>query len=423
MEARAADTLLKKIALVILSIGPGIFLIGYNIGTGSITTMASCGSRYGMSLFWALVLSCIFTFVMLTAYGKYTLVTGKTALHSFREYFPGGKAISIFLIVALSFGEISALIGIMGIVANLVTYWSSYLALWPGYKGFDPRAVTVITIIGLFVLLWNGRYSFFEKIMIIFVGIMAISFISSAIMVVPDPSQVINGLIPKLPNSPNAPLIAAAIAGTTLSAVMFVIRSIVVSEKGWTIKDLKQERRDAFVSATMMLILSATIMACGAGALHPKGIFVDKAIDMIGTLEPIAGRFAMNIFIPGIIAAALSTVFPIVLIAPWLICDYMGKERNIQSPLFRILGGIALLIGLYVPFFGSRPVWVLIAALAFQATLMPLVTIFMWVLLNRRAIMGKYRIGFWMNLGIGATFVFSMVMAYSGVIGLKSFFY
>lgn len=130
----------------------------------------------------------------------------------------------------------------------------------------------------------------------------------------------------------------------------------------------------------------------------------------------------MNIFIPGIIAAALSTVFPIILIAPWLICDYSGKERNIQSRLFRILGGMGLLISLYVPVFGARPVWVLIAALAFQATLMPMVTILIWILLNRKAVMGEYKIGFWMNLGIGATAVFSLFMAYSGIVGLKGFF-
>ena len=52
-------------------VGPGLFLIGYNIGTGSVTTMASAGSRYGLSLFWLLIISCIFTYVMLIAYGRF----------------------------------------------------------------------------------------------------------------------------------------------------------------------------------------------------------------------------------------------------------------------------------------------------------------------------------------------------------------
>ena len=52
--------IIKKIALFWATIAPGIFLVGYNIGTGSITTMASAGASYGMTLTWALALSCFF---------------------------------------------------------------------------------------------------------------------------------------------------------------------------------------------------------------------------------------------------------------------------------------------------------------------------------------------------------------------------
>ncbi|GAG17605.1 unnamed protein product, partial [marine sediment metagenome] len=39
--------LLKKILIGLTAIGPGLFLIGYNIGTGSITTMAKVGAEHG----------------------------------------------------------------------------------------------------------------------------------------------------------------------------------------------------------------------------------------------------------------------------------------------------------------------------------------------------------------------------------------
>ena len=69
--------------------GPGLFLIGYNIGTGSITTMGMAGARYGMNLLWALVLSGIFTYVLMVGFGRLTLVTGRTALQSFKTGIPG----------------------------------------------------------------------------------------------------------------------------------------------------------------------------------------------------------------------------------------------------------------------------------------------------------------------------------------------
>ncbi len=43
-----------------LSIGPGIFCIGYTIGTGSVTSMAKAGSEFGMQLLWVLSLSVFF---------------------------------------------------------------------------------------------------------------------------------------------------------------------------------------------------------------------------------------------------------------------------------------------------------------------------------------------------------------------------
>ncbi len=60
----------KKALIALSAVRPGLFLIGYNIGTGSVTTMAKTGAEYGMGLFWALLLSCIFTYILMVAYGS-----------------------------------------------------------------------------------------------------------------------------------------------------------------------------------------------------------------------------------------------------------------------------------------------------------------------------------------------------------------
>ena len=49
----------------IASILPGIFLIGYNIGTGSITSMSKSGANFGMDLLWAVLLSCLITYYLI----------------------------------------------------------------------------------------------------------------------------------------------------------------------------------------------------------------------------------------------------------------------------------------------------------------------------------------------------------------------
>lgn len=41
---------LQKLIAIVLSFGPGIFAIGYTIGTGSVTSMIVAGSSFGMQL-------------------------------------------------------------------------------------------------------------------------------------------------------------------------------------------------------------------------------------------------------------------------------------------------------------------------------------------------------------------------------------
>ena len=60
-------SLLKKIIAVILGFGPGIFAIGYTIGTGSVTSMIVAGSKFGMQLLWVLLLSCFFSGILMFA--------------------------------------------------------------------------------------------------------------------------------------------------------------------------------------------------------------------------------------------------------------------------------------------------------------------------------------------------------------------
>ena len=96
---------------------PGIFLLGFNIGTGSVTAMAKAGADYGMSLLWTIVASCLCTFFMVNQYGRYTLITGETALEAFRQHLHPG--VGIFFLAALTAGVCVSVMGVMGLVSEI----------------------------------------------------------------------------------------------------------------------------------------------------------------------------------------------------------------------------------------------------------------------------------------------------------------
>ena len=62
--------------------------------------MAKTGAEHGMELFWALALSCIFTFFLMVAYGKVTLVSGNTALFNIKNEFQYGWILEIYILIA-----------------------------------------------------------------------------------------------------------------------------------------------------------------------------------------------------------------------------------------------------------------------------------------------------------------------------------
>jgi Mn2+/Fe2+ NRAMP family transporter len=247
---------------------------------------------------------------------------------------------------------------------------------------------------------------------------MGLSFILTMFMVIPEPKEVLEGLVPRIPEDPDAMLIMAGIVGTTMGAILYVVRSILVQEKGWKPEDLKNERRDAIISASMMFILSVAVMAAAAGTLHPLGLKVDNAIDMVKLMEPLAGRFAISVFVGGIVAAGLSSLFPIILLAPWLFADYNCKPRNMKSTGSRLLVLFGVLLGLVVPVFGGRPVLVMIVSQAMAAIVTPLVLALMFYICNKRSIMGDHTLGTASSLILGFILLFTIAMAVAGIIGI-----
>ncbi|HLT07608.1 MAG TPA: Nramp family divalent metal transporter [Cyclobacteriaceae bacterium] len=402
----------NKLIAAISAIGPGLFLIGYNIGTGSITTMAKVGAEYGMMLTWALALSCIFTYVLMVAYGKTTLVTGHTALYNIKQHIRYGRVLAIYIIVALVIGEILALMGIFGIVADLIREGSRLLL---GGEGFSTLAVTAVLVLGLYVLLWYGNYKVFEKVLIFFVVLMVVSFIVVFFMVRPDFESLARGLVPSIPEEKGSLHLIAAIAGTTCSAAVFIVRSTVVAEKGWRIDQLATEKRDSAVSASLMFILSVVVMAVSAGTLHVMGIRLENTLEMIALFEPIGGKAAAFILILGITGAGISTIFPIILIAPWLISDYMGMPRDIKSPLYRLLGFGGILFGFGMQFMETRPPLLMVFSQAFQALILPAVAIPIFILINRRALMERHVAETKMNMALIAVILFSLMTAYFAI--------
>lgn len=402
---------MKTLALFL----PGIFLLGMNIGTGSVTSMAKAGATYGMDLLWAIGASCLTTFFLISIFGKFTLVTGETALQAFRKHIHPGFA--IFFIVALTFGVSGSVMGVMGIVAEICFEWSKTVL----NDGIAPIWWAILFTAMVYYIFWMGKTKVFERALAIIVAVMSACFLLNLFFMFPPIGDVISGMIPSIPevkDGGDPMLLIAATVGTTVFSGLFIIRTTLVKEAGWDISHAKQQRNDAIVSATLMFIISAAIMAAAAGSIYAEGKTMNNASEMIAMLEPLAGQFATTLFALGIVAAGVSSQFPNALMLPWLLCDYNNTKRDMSLNKYRIIVAVISLLGLVVPIFGGRPILIMIVSQALNAFILPATVGGIIYLTNKTDLMKSYKNNTWVNLFLGLILAFSLFTSYLSLNGV-----
>lgn len=400
-----------------MSLLPGIFLFGFTVGTGSVTAMAKAGADYGMALLWTIFLSCTITFLLIDQFGKFTLVTGETAINAFRRHIH--PAVGIFFIVALTAHVSGSVIGVMGIIADISHQWSKSLV-----DGGIPRLYFAIFFIALVYLLFlDGRTRVFETVLAVVVSIMSLCFVINFLVFTPPFAEVLRGMIPKVPETPpgeNTFLVIASMVGTTVFSGLFILRTTLVKEANWTQDDFKLQRRDALFSGFMMFLVSASIMAAAAGTLHKEGILLTNVSEMITLLDPLAGPLAVGIFTTGIIAAGVSSQFPNVTLLPWMLDDYHQRKPDMRRPLYRVIVLVISLLGLVVPVFDASPIAIMIISQAFGALVLPATVLCFIYIGNKKSLMGAYKHSIWMNIVLLMILLFAIIMSYMSYQGLFS---
>ncbi|MEK6480554.1 Nramp family divalent metal transporter [Catalinimonas sp. 4WD22] len=404
--------MLKK---TIKSLLPGIFLFGYTVGTGSVTAMAKAGADYGMSLLWTVFLSCLMTFLLIHLFGKFTLLTGETALAAFRKHIH--PLVAIFFIVTLTAHVSGSIIGVMGIISDVCYEWSKFYVA----GGIAPVYFALFFIGLVYFIFLLGKTSWFEKILAVIVGVMAICFLLNFLMFSPPLREVAQGMVPKIPDTgphESAFLVIASMVGTTVFSGLFILRTTLVKEAGWTMNDLKTQKKDALFSGFMMFLVSAAIMAAAAGTLHTQGLPLINVSEMINILAPTTGTLAVTIFTLGIIAAGISSQFPNAALLPWLLDDYYQRKPNLRRKNYRLIVLLLSLLGLIVPVFDAPPIAVMITSQAFGALVLPVTVACIMILGNKASLMKEHKFSVALNILLAAILIFAILMSYMSYQGI-----
>lgn len=216
----------------------------------------------------------------------------------------------------------------------------------------------------------------------------------------------------------NGMMVMAGMIGTTVSVFAFLIRSGSIREAGWSVADMGVQRRDAAMSASLMFVLSAAIVMTASATIHAHRLRMNEIADMVRLMEPIAGWIATTAFVVGIVAAGLSSHMPNMLVVPWFIRDYLGKERSTDTAWDRTVLFFLSLFSLLGTFLGFKPIPLMIFSQACIAVMLPLALGAVIVLTSRKSLMGRHANGIVDYIILSCIMVFALFMGYVGIQGV-----
>jgi len=326
-----------------------------------------------------------------------------------------GKWIAWFIIIGLTFGQWNALMGNLTITSNAIFETLNIFLPSLGENAYWWILGIAIANVGIMYAILNmGKFHVFERVLLIFVSIMALSFLLSLFIVMPDLKAVAKGLIPTIPDVEGADRLMVAFVGTTMASATFLSRPLFIQAKGWGKGDISLQTKDARNACILIFLISGSIMIISMSTLYRDGKTVERVLDMVGTLEPIAGKFALAIFLIGTLSAGLSSIFPILMISPLMLADYQSGKLDMSSKNFKIITAIAAVVGLIGPAYGGNPIELQIFTQIFLVFVLPIVILSIWVLVNRKSLMGEFKAGLLLNIGLALAFVFSVLITING---------
>lgn len=357
--------------------GPSIITAALVFGPGSLTITSKLGSLYGYDLLWVLVIS---TLLMITFTGmgaRIGIATNQSLLHTFRQKW--GKWASLLTGFGIFFVCASFQAG------NTI---GAGLAFAESFQTSTVPWIILISLSAISLLFFKSFYRILEKVMIIMVGLMLVSFIFTLLVTQPDFDQVLKGLIPSVPG--DALILVIALVASSFSIAGAFYQSYLVQEKGWQREEVKKVKQESFSGITILGLISGMILISSGAILHPQGIEVNAATDMGKALEPLYGNWATGIFMLGLFGASFSSLIGNATIGGTLFADALSLGRDLNSKPVKFLIMIVIVIGAIVAIaFGKLPLELIIFAQGVTIFVVPFIGIGIWLIGNNEGIMGN----------------------------------
>jgi NRAMP (natural resistance-associated macrophage protein)-like metal ion transporter len=405
---------MKRLLLFLSVLGPGLITASADNDAGGITTYSLAGGRFGYDLLWTLVPITVALIAVQEMVARMGAVTGKGLADLIRERY--GVQVTVYAMLALLVANLGVTVSeFAGVAAALEIYGVSKYVSVP----FGAALVWWIVV--------AGSHRTVERVFLA-ASLFYVAYFASGYLVHPPWGAIAKAvLIP--PARVDLPYLVMAIGviGTTITPWMQFYLQAAVVEKGVDPESYRMARWDVVLGCVVTDLVSLFIIVTCAATLHAQGIPIEDAKDAALALQPVAGRYAADLFAFGLLNASLLGASILPLATAFYVCEGMGWEAGVarrwrEAPEFYGLFTTILVLGAALVLIPGVPLLtVLFYPQVLNGLLLPpLLVLIVWIA-NDPTVMGPHTNGPWQRaiawaaaVGIGGL---ALAAAVAGFVG------
>lgn len=399
----------------IKNLGPGIIITSAFIGPGTVTICTLAGINYGYSLIWCIIFSIIATCYLQEVSSRLGIISRKglsEVLTDIDNTFIRRIIISI-IFLSLFIGNAAYESGnISGTVMGLETFLGSIEISFLSYSiNFTPIAIGVL----LALIIGNGSYKVFEKVLVLLVFTMSVTFVLVAITSTPNIKDLLGGLRPNVTETNF--IYVVGLIGTTVVPYNLFLHSYVAKNKWVTAKDYKSSVFDTVISIVIGGIISLSIIITAASSqISINQNEIKNAVDLGNQLSPTLGSFSKYFISIGLFCAGITSSITAPIATSYALSGIFNYKAEWSDKIFKRVAYIVISIGVVFSSVNYNPILVIKLAQFVNGLFLPFIAIFLIWSVNKRNIMGKYvNSKFYNLLGILIVLV-SFVISYRSLI-------
>jgi manganese transport protein len=370
----------KKLFAVALGV---LTAIGGFVDIGDLVTNAAVGSRFGLSLAWAVVVGVLGICVFAEMSGRVVAMSGRPTFDIIRERLgPRVGMLNLFGSMAVTLLTFIAEIGGIALALELAT-------------GVWELAWVPVTAALVWIVLWRARFSLIENVFGI-LGLTLIVFAVALWQLGPDWGglwhDASTAAKPAAEGWPSYWYYAIALFGAAMTPYEVFFFSSGGVEEGWDHSSLPTMRANVFVGFPLGGVLSLAIAGVAAVVLLPAGVEVATLGQVSLPVVVALGKVGLVVVLVGFFAATFGAACETGLSLGYSIGQYFGWQwgkyvRPKQAARFHLVILLSTILGAAVLLTTIDPILVTEFSVVFSAVALPLTYLPILMVANDRQYM------------------------------------